>query len=294
MSLPIVKFPTYTTEINGTKIKFRNFNIEEHKALLTAIELGDAQSILDTMMDIVDSCTFKKMDINNVSQGMLEYLFLQIYIKSSKNKVDGNFTCNHNVTREIENVTIVTDEKGNDIEEKHIEFQDTVCGSQFKIVIPIEKAELKSENGGYVDSKTLNLYDTVEINVKYPPAIEKINIEKESLEKVNLILEDDTLNDYEKRKKSKEIQIEIDTKLVYLFIDNIKDLSEDKVFTKDDKVFSYEKFKDWFNQLPSDIVEQLNEFVNNEPVLSLDYEVKCPDCGGITPLKFRSLDSFFV
>lgn len=288
MSLPIVKFPTYNTELGNDKIKFRNFNIEEHKSLLTAVELGDTESTFDTMVNIIKSCTFGKVDIEKLNQGQLEYLFLQIYIKSVKNKVEANFTC-HQTYDKLEKV--LNEETG---EEEELTVNE-YCGNEFKIVIPVEKAELKSQSESKEPiSNKIKVFENIEIDINYPSAIQRNEIEKESMKLADEISEDESLDEEVRNQKLTDIKNEIDVKLIYLFIQSIKDLETDEVFDKSSPDFTYEKFKEWYKTLPSNVIDEIVNFIQNEPVLSLDYSVKCPKCKKTTKLEFRELQSFFV
>ena len=101
MALPVVKHPTYSKELKyHGKVKFRNYLNKEHKALLTAVELGDDDTVFNTTLDIVNACA--DIDATLLTEAELEFMFLQIYTKSVQNKVEGNYSCDNVVEREVE------------------------------------------------------------------------------------------------------------------------------------------------------------------------------------------------
>ena len=84
MALPKLNTPTYELEIPSTdeKIKYRPFLVKEEKILLIAMESKDNAEMVNSVKDIVKSCTFDKVDISNMPIFDVEYIFLQIRAKS--------------------------------------------------------------------------------------------------------------------------------------------------------------------------------------------------------------------
>ena len=84
MPLPKLKAPTYTLTLPSVdkKVKYRPFVVKDEQILLTAMESGDEESMLNAIRDVVQSCTFDKLDVNNLPQFDLEYVFLRIRAKS--------------------------------------------------------------------------------------------------------------------------------------------------------------------------------------------------------------------
>ena len=84
MALPKLTTPTYELEIPSTdeKIKYRPFLVKEEKILMMAMESKSSADITQAVKDIVNECTFNKIDISNMPMFDVEYIFLQIRSKS--------------------------------------------------------------------------------------------------------------------------------------------------------------------------------------------------------------------
>jgi hypothetical protein len=95
MALPKLQNPTYETELpsSGEKIKYRPFLIKEQKILMMAQESEDQKEIMDAMAQLINACTFSKIDANTAPLFDIEYLFLKIRGKSVGEKVKVKVTC---------------------------------------------------------------------------------------------------------------------------------------------------------------------------------------------------------
>ena len=84
MALPKLTTPTYELEIPSTdeKIKYRPFLVKEEKILMMAMESKSDADITQAVKDIVNECTFNKVNISNMPMFDVEYIFLQIRSKS--------------------------------------------------------------------------------------------------------------------------------------------------------------------------------------------------------------------
>ena len=84
MALPKLTTPTYELEIPSTdeKIKYRPFLVKEEKILMMAMESKTSADITQAVKDIVNECTFNKVNISNMPMFDVEYIFLQIRSKS--------------------------------------------------------------------------------------------------------------------------------------------------------------------------------------------------------------------
>lgn len=94
MSLPILETPTYELILpsNGKKIKYRPFLVKEFKILLTAIE-SDAEEITRILTDLVDNCTFNKLDIDALAHFDIEFIFINLRAKSIGEITDLVYKC---------------------------------------------------------------------------------------------------------------------------------------------------------------------------------------------------------
>ena len=84
MALPKLATPTYQFEIPSTdeKINFRPFFVKQEKILMMAMESKSNADITQAVKDIVQECTFNKVDISNMPMFDVEYIFLNIRSKS--------------------------------------------------------------------------------------------------------------------------------------------------------------------------------------------------------------------
>jgi hypothetical protein len=83
MTLPVLETPIYELILPSTnkKVKYRPFLVKEYKILLTNVET-DAAEISRIVLELVDNCTFKTLNINKLAHFDVEYLFLNIRAKS--------------------------------------------------------------------------------------------------------------------------------------------------------------------------------------------------------------------
>tara|TARA_B110001454_G_scaffold217049_1_gene241524 strand:- start:32 stop:745 length:714 start_codon:yes stop_codon:yes gene_type:complete len=84
MALPKLTTPTYELEVPSTdeKLKYRPFLVKEEKILMMAMESKKNADIVQAVKDIVNSCTFEKINISELPMFDVEYIFLQIRSKS--------------------------------------------------------------------------------------------------------------------------------------------------------------------------------------------------------------------
>jgi len=83
MTLPILETPTYELILPSTnkKVKYRPFLVREYKILLTNVG-NDSSEVSRIVIELVDNCTFKALDMNKLAHFDIEYLFLNIRAKS--------------------------------------------------------------------------------------------------------------------------------------------------------------------------------------------------------------------
>ena len=91
MALPILNTQTFELNIPSTdeKIKYRPFLVKEEKILLQAQE-GDGDEVTNSILQIVDNCTFGKVQVDKLPSFDIEYIFLNIRSKSVGEKVNLN------------------------------------------------------------------------------------------------------------------------------------------------------------------------------------------------------------
>lgn len=95
MAIPIVATPTYELKLpsNKKKIKFRPFLVKEEKLLLLAMETKDPVQIQETTKQVIKECTFGDIDVELCPPFDLEYILLQLRIKSVGEKSSVSLKC---------------------------------------------------------------------------------------------------------------------------------------------------------------------------------------------------------
>lgn len=84
MTLPTVETPRYELTLPSTDkvIQFRPFLVKEEKILLVAMESNNNDEIMNATREILNACTYDKIDIDTLPIFDIEYIFLQIRAKS--------------------------------------------------------------------------------------------------------------------------------------------------------------------------------------------------------------------
>ena len=95
MPLPVLETTTYNLVVPSTKkkLKYRPFLVKEEKILLIAQESESENQILQAVRDIIESCTFAKIDVNKIPMYDLEYIFLKIRSKSVGEVISFQLKC---------------------------------------------------------------------------------------------------------------------------------------------------------------------------------------------------------
>lgn len=155
MALPFNTTPTYNVTIPSTQenVKFRPFLVKEEKALLIAQHSEDQVVMIDTLKNIIKSCTLDKLNPDTLATFDIEYLFTQIRAKSVGESVDLLFPCDV--------------DHGEDNEKARV-----------KISFDLTKINVEIPEG---HNKKIELFDDVGVIMKYP----SINVIKQ-LENVNM------------------------------------------------------------------------------------------------------------
>lgn len=84
MALPIIEAPKFelTVPSTGKKVEYRPYLVKEEKILRIAMESKDSKQILRAMGQVVESCTFNKLNARDLASFDLEYIFLQLRAQS--------------------------------------------------------------------------------------------------------------------------------------------------------------------------------------------------------------------
>ena len=84
MSLPKLNVPVYETVLPSTEkvIKYRPFLVKEEKVLLTAMEDGKNDTMMNAVKQVLKNCIQSKLDLDKLPTFDLEFLFLRLRAKS--------------------------------------------------------------------------------------------------------------------------------------------------------------------------------------------------------------------
>lgn len=146
MALPILETPSYELILPSTKkkVKYRPFLVKEYKILLTTVE-ADASEITRIVTELVDNCTFNKLNVSKLAHFDVEYLFLNIRAKSISETSDIVINCE--------------------------------CGT--KIDYTLDITNLKINKDSPIDNKVM-LTDEVGVVLRYPRFDEMLDIHDNS------------------------------------------------------------------------------------------------------------------
>lgn len=84
MPLPTLNTPKFTLDIpsNKKKLEYRPYLVKEEKLLLIAQESKEPKAIISAIQELIESCTFGKVTISELTMFDVEYIFLKIRSKS--------------------------------------------------------------------------------------------------------------------------------------------------------------------------------------------------------------------
>ena len=95
MTLPVLNTPKYQLEqpSTGEKITYRPFLVKEQKVMMIAQESGDTKQVINSIGEIVKTCTFGKISHpEKLPTFDLEYMFLIISAKCVGSTIDIKIT----------------------------------------------------------------------------------------------------------------------------------------------------------------------------------------------------------
>jgi len=95
MALPQLASAKYelTLPSTGEKVEYRPFLVKEEKILMIAQSTGEQKDILKAVEQIIDACTFGKLDVKKLPMFDLEYIFIQLRSKSVGSEVEVFVLC---------------------------------------------------------------------------------------------------------------------------------------------------------------------------------------------------------
>jgi hypothetical protein len=145
MAIPIIATPTYELILpsSGKKIKYRPFLVKEEKMLLLAMETKDSAQIQIASKTVIGDCTFGEVDVEKCPPFDLEYIMLQLRIKSVGEKVTPSFKCKN-------------------------------CETPNEVEVDLTKINV---SGTKDHSNTVKLSDTMGVIMRYPVMSDDSNLE---------------------------------------------------------------------------------------------------------------------
>ena len=84
MALPTIDTPRYelTLPSSDVIVQYRPFVVKEEKILMMAMETKDNKEIILAIKEVLNACTFEKLDMDTVPMFDVEYILLQVRAKS--------------------------------------------------------------------------------------------------------------------------------------------------------------------------------------------------------------------
>jgi hypothetical protein len=137
MSLPVINTPTYELELPSTKekITYRPFLVKEEKILLIAMEEENEINMITAVRQIVQNCTFEKVDSAILPMFDLEYIFLRIRAKSVGEVATVNLLCSDDKKTYVK-VDIPLEEVGVKFNEEHKSLIDLTDNIKVEMFYP--------------------------------------------------------------------------------------------------------------------------------------------------------------
>lgn len=90
MSLPKLSSPMFSLVLpsNGQEIKYRPYTVEEEKILLMAKQANDQKESIRAIRQVVNNCLLDEIDVNSLATFDLEWIYLQLRIKSVSDETE--------------------------------------------------------------------------------------------------------------------------------------------------------------------------------------------------------------
>lgn len=254
LQLPTINSPVYEDKIisTGTPFYYRPFILKEYKALLHCISNNLSDEFINTIVAIVNSCTFNKLDINKLTVFDVDYMFMRIRSKSVSDIVPLHYVCN------------------NMIPSKETEGHFETCGQKFTYSLDIKNIYIQNIDN-YMNTQTVEISEGIFIKLKAP-----------TFAKYRKVLA---------AKQDNKVQM-TDELLEYAFacVDSI--VHGDKIMLPDVD-FTQTMFIEFIENLPTNSVISIIEFIQKLPTVASDIKLRCPKCRNETNITVKGLDDFF-
>jgi len=145
-----LEVPKYklTLPISKKEVNYRPFLVKEQRILLQAQEEKDEKLIVNTILNVIEVCTFNELEINTLNITDFEYLFLNIRAKSAGTNINVTANCQH-------------------------------CKAQNDISLSID--EVKIQESDKVIENPIKINDSLYITMQYPTTNIILNAETNSI-----------------------------------------------------------------------------------------------------------------
>ena len=163
MALPRINTPTFELEVPSTKEKltYRPFLVKEEKMLLLAMETEKDDDMMRAVKQIINNCTFEKLDLDDLALFDIEFVFLRIRSKSIGEVVQLKLLCEDD-GETYADVEINLDEVEVDYPEGHsnkIELDENVG-------MLMQYPQFETALGMDSDSETENVFTMIKRSIK--------------------------------------------------------------------------------------------------------------------------------
>lgn len=153
MALPKLETGTrheLTLPSNGRKVQYRPFLVKEEKIILQAVNSESEDEMMQAIKNVAENCTFGSLDVDEIPFVDLEWIFLQLRIRSKGEIVEAKYKCKNKIDNSLAEPTV-----------------DDLCGHINEVSIDLEKVKVANQTK---DANNIVLQETgpIGIKLKYP------------------------------------------------------------------------------------------------------------------------------
>ena len=184
MALPTLEVARYTTELPITKKKvvYRPFLVKEQKVLLIAMESEETEQATSSMLELIKNCVFnldKIGKLEDLPMMDLEYLFVQIRIKSVGETVEVTIPCDKCEETTDVSIDLTTATMSDKVPDSKIELLDGIgITLTYPTISNIEEIEDIKQTQAVFDL----IYNSIETIYNGDEVFTKDDIERKELE----------------------------------------------------------------------------------------------------------------
>jgi len=181
MTLPSVETPRYELTLPSTDkvVQFRPFLVKEEKVLLVAMESNNNGEIINATKEILNACTYEKLEIEKLPIFDIEYIFLQIRAKSVGEIANFKMLCPDD-KQTYANVEVDLTKVNVQVDDEHT--NNIVIDENRKLGVVFNYPTLEMTKAGFnVDETDINtLFDIMITSIEHIYEGEKIYPAKDS------------------------------------------------------------------------------------------------------------------